>query len=84
MKKLAERQILANELFIASLVKSRLRLGEICRFQRQVKSFAFAHGEIKSTHPPSRRISLPAGQFHHEVISPTRMVDLVENSTCFR
>ena len=38
--------------------------GEIFGLRPQVKSNADAFGEMKSTHPPSRRISLPAGQFH--------------------
>ena len=53
--------------------------GEIFGLCPQVKSNAYAFGEMKSTHgnpqrsqvrvgeplnPPSRRISLPAGQFH--------------------
>ena len=41
--------------------------GEIFGLRPQVKSNAYAFGEMKSTHPPSRRISLPAGQFHRRM-----------------
>jgi len=49
-----------------------------------VKFDANASSEIKSTHSPLRRISLPAGQFHRRrrFISPER-VDLTEKGLSF-
>jgi len=53
--------------------------------------FSFASDEIKSTHPPSRRISSNEVGFHHEVISralahfiPSDRTDLVEKRPCQR
>ena len=48
-----------------------------------VKYFANAKCEMKSTHPPSRRISLPEGQFHRRRrFHPPARVDFVEKRPC--
>ena len=46
--------------------------------------FGFASDEIKSTHPPSRRISSNEVGFHRRRrFHPPARVDLVEKSTAF-
>ena len=45
--------------------------------------FGFASDEIKSTHPPSRRISSNEVGFHRRIrFHPPARVDLVEKPTC--
>jgi len=49
-----------------------------------MKSSAYASDEIKSTHPPSRRISSNEVGFHRRRrFRPPKRVDLVEKPTCF-